>query len=40
MDTIPLHLEWLWYLDYDMDSEMPYHSVLSKAFASGFNSLF
>jgi len=40
MDTIPLHLDWLWYLDYDMDSEIPYPSVLSKAFASSFNSQF
>ena len=31
MDTIPLRLDWLWFLGYDLDSEMPNHSVLSKA---------
>ena len=31
MSTIPLRLDWLWFLGYDLDSEIPNHSVLSKA---------
>jgi transposase len=31
MDTIPLRLDWLWFLGYDLDSEVANHSVLSKA---------
>lgn len=31
MDTIPLRLDWLWFLGYDLDNEIPDHSVLSKA---------
>jgi transposase len=31
MDTIPFRLDWLWFLGYDLDSEVPNHSVLSKA---------
>lgn len=31
MDTIPLRLDWLWFLGYDIDSDIPNHSVLSKA---------
>jgi len=31
MGTIPLRLDWLWFLGYDLDSEVPDHSVLSKA---------
>lgn len=31
MDTLPERLDWLWFLDYDPDSEIPHHSVLSKA---------
>jgi transposase len=31
MNTIPLRLDWLWFLGYDLDSEIPNHSVLSKA---------
>ena len=31
MDTIPLRLDWLWFLGYDLDSTIPNHSVLSKA---------
>lgn len=31
MDTIALRLDWLWFLGYDLDSEIPNHSVLSKA---------
>jgi hypothetical protein len=26
-----LRLDWLWFLGYDLDSEVPNHSVLSKA---------
>lgn len=31
MDTIPERLDWLWFLNYDLDDEIPNHSVLSKA---------
>jgi len=31
MDTIPERLDWLWFLGYELDSEIPHHSVLSKA---------
>ena len=31
VDTIPLRLDWLWFLDYDLNDEIPNHSVLSKA---------
>ncbi len=31
METLPLRLDWLWFLGYDLDSEIPNHSVLSKA---------
>jgi transposase/uncharacterized protein (UPF0179 family) len=31
MNTIPLRLDWLWFLGYDLDTEIPNHSVLSKA---------
>jgi transposase len=31
MLTIPERLDWLWFLGYDLDSEIPHHSVLSKA---------
>jgi len=31
MDTLPERLDWLWFLGYDLDSEIPDHSVLSKA---------
>jgi len=31
METLPLRLDWLWFLGYDLDSEVPNHSVLSKA---------
>jgi transposase len=31
MSTLPMRLDWLWFLDYDLDSEIPNHSVLSKA---------
>jgi len=29
--TIPVRLDWLWFLGYDLDDEIPNHSVLSKA---------
>jgi len=31
METLPERLDWLWFLGYDLDSETPDHSVLSKA---------
>ncbi|MFV2082792.1 MAG: transposase, partial [bacterium] len=31
MDTLPERLDWLWFLGYDLDSEIPHHSILSKA---------
>jgi len=31
METIPERLDWLWFLGYDIDEEVPNHSVLSKA---------
>jgi transposase len=31
VETIPMRLDWLWFLGYDIDSEVPDHSVLSKA---------
>ena len=31
MATIPLRMDWLWFLDYDLDDQIPNHSVLSKA---------
>jgi transposase len=31
IETIPMRLDWLWFLGYDIDSEVPDHSVLSKA---------
>jgi len=31
MDTIPVRLDWLWFLGYDLEHEIPNHSVLSKA---------
>jgi len=31
MNTLPMRLDWLLFLDYDLDSEIPNHSVLSKA---------
>lgn len=31
MITIPERLDWLWFLGYDVDDEIPDHSVLSKA---------
>ncbi len=29
--TLPERLDWLWFLGFDLDSEIPHHSVLSKA---------
>jgi len=31
MQTIPERLNWLWFLGFDLDDEIPNHSVLSKA---------
>ena len=31
MSTVPERLDWLWFLGYDLDDEVPNHSVLSKA---------
>jgi transposase len=31
MQTIPERLDWLWFLGYDLDDDVPNHSVLSKA---------
>jgi hypothetical protein len=31
MATLPERLDWLWFLGLDLDSEIPDHSVLSKA---------
>lgn len=31
METLPERLDWLWFLGYDLDTEIPGHSVLSKA---------
>lgn len=31
MRTIPLRLDWLWFLGYELDADVPNHSVLSKA---------
>ena len=31
MDTIPERLDWLWFLGYDLEDDIPNHSVLSKA---------
>lgn len=31
METLPERLDWLWFLGYDLDAEIPDHSVLSKA---------
>ena len=31
METLPVRLDWLWFLGFDIDDEIPDHSVLSKA---------
>ena len=31
ISTIPERLDWLWFLEYDLEDEIPNHSVLSKA---------
>ena len=31
MDTLPERLDWLWFLGYDLEDDIPNHSVLSKA---------
>ncbi len=31
METLPERIDWIWFLGYDLDTEIPNHSVLSKA---------
>ena len=31
MITLPVRLDWLWFLGYDLEDDIPNHSVLSKA---------
>ena len=31
METLEERLDWLWFLDFDLDTDIPNHSVLSKA---------
>ncbi len=31
IETLPERLDWLWFLGYDLDTDIPNHSVLSKA---------
>ena len=31
MSTLPERLDWLWFLGYDLDDDIPGHSILSKA---------
>lgn len=31
MVTLPMRLDWLWFLDFDLEEKIPDHSVLSKA---------
>jgi transposase len=31
LDTLPERIDWLWFLGYDLDSDIPNHSILSKA---------
>jgi transposase len=31
LETLPVRLDWLWFLGFELDSEVPNHSVLSKA---------
>jgi len=31
MTTLPERLDWLWFIDFDLDDDLPDHSVLSKA---------
>ena len=31
MQQLPLRLDWLWFCGYDLDSQIPDHSVISKA---------
>lgn len=44
MATLPMRLDWLWFLGYDLDTKVPNHSVLSKArrrwTSARFNQLF
>jgi IS5 family transposase len=29
--TLPERIDWLWFIDFDLDDDIPDHSVLSKA---------
>jgi transposase len=40
MNTLPYRMDWLWFLGYDLNSETPNHSVLSKARARWGRELF
>lgn len=31
METLPMRLDWLWFMGYELDTPIPNHSVLSKA---------
>ncbi len=31
MDTIPMRLDWMWFLGFDLDDKIPNHRMLSKA---------
>ena len=31
IDQLPLRLDWLWFCGYDLDDDIPHHSVISKA---------
>ena len=39
METIPERLDWLWFLGYDLDDDIPNHSVLSKAHNNELNNI-
>jgi len=40
MATVPERLDWLWFLDFDIDESIPDHSVLSKAKARWGSTVF
>lgn len=40
MTTLPLRIDWLWFLGYDLETSTPHHSVLSKARARWGTKLF
>ena len=35
METLPERLDWLWFLDYTIETPIPDHSILSKAGSGG-----